>query len=138
MDGCSVHCGAQTVVAGMQLYVDMTACMATAGAAEGGAVSDLDSNFEAGSAMSSCHAGSARGMAGCGIERHAQACRVLTVHVAAVEQHAGQDIDLPGGEKQTADRRWTRMLHFVCLAGVAQLAFPLRPYLTSRSTGRWC
>lgn len=136
MDGCTVHGGVQAVVAGIRLYVDMTACMETAGAAEGVAVSDLDSNFEVGSVMSSCHAGSARGMVGCGIERHAQACRVLTVHIAAVGQHAGQDIALPGGEKRRADRRWTRMLHFACLAGVAQLACPSRPYLTNDVLGQ--
>lgn len=105
MNGCTVHGGVQAVVAGMQLYVDMTACMATACAAERVAVSDLDSNFEVGSVMSSCHAGSALGMVGCGIGRHAQACRVLTVHIAAVAQQAGQDVVLPGGEKRMADRR---------------------------------
>lgn len=130
MDGCIVHGGVQIVVVGMQLYVDMTACMATAGVVEGVAVSDLDSNFEVGSVMASCYAGSARGMDGCGIEHHAQACCVLTVHIAAVAQQVGQDIVLPDGEKRMADRRWTRMLHFACLAGVAQLACPWRPYLT--------
>lgn len=130
MDGCTVHGGVQAVVAGMHLYVDMTACMAAAGAVERVAVSDLDSNFEVGSVISSCHAGSARGMVGIG--RHAQACRVLTVHIAVVAEQAGQDIVLPvpGGEKRMADRRWIRMLHFACLAGVAQLACPSRPYLT--------
>lgn len=81
----------------------MTACMAAAGAAECVVVSDLDSNFEVGSVMSSCHAGSVRGMSGIG--RHAQACRVLTVHIAVVVQRAVQDIVLPGGEKRMADRR---------------------------------
>jgi hypothetical protein len=124
----------QAVVAVMQLYVDMTACMAAADAAEGVAVSDLDSNFEAGSVISSCHAGSARGIVGIG--RHAQACRVLTVHIAVVAEQVGQDIVLPGGEKRMADRRWTRMLHFACLAGVAQLACPSRPYLTISVLGQ--
>lgn len=130
MDGCAVHGGVQAVVAEMQLYVDMTACMVTAGAAEGVVVSDLDSNFDVGSMMSSCRGGSVRGMVGCGIGHHAQACHVLTVHIAAAAQQAGQDIVLPGGEKRMADRRWTRMLHFACLAGGAQLACPSRPYLT--------
>jgi hypothetical protein len=131
-----VHGGVQAVVAGMHLYVDMTACMAAAGAVERVAVSDLDSNFEVGSVISSCHAGSARGMVGIG--RHAQACRVLTVHIAVVAEQAGQDIVLPvpGGEKRMADRRWIRMLHFACLAGVAQLACPSRPYLTISVLGQ--
>lgn len=131
-----MHGGVQAVVAGMHLYVDMTACMAAAGAVERVAVSDLDSNFEVGSVISSCHAGSARGMVGIG--RHAQACRVLTVHIAVVAEQAGQDIVLPvpGGEKRMADRRWIRMLHFACLAGVAQLACPSRPYLTISVLGQ--
>lgn len=137
MDGCTVHGGVQTVVAGMQLYVDMTACMATARVAEGVAVSNSDSNFEVGSVMSACRAGSARGMVG-GIGRYAQACHVLTVHIAAVAQQAGRDIVLPGGEKRMADRRWIRMLRFACLAGVAQLACPSRPYLRFASVGVGC
>lgn len=115
----------------------MTACMATACAAEGGVASDLDSNFEAGSVMSSCQAGSARGMVGCGMGRHAQTCHLLTVHIAAVAQQADQDIVQPGGgEKRMADRRWTRMLHYACLAGVAQLACPSRPYLSISVLGK--
>lgn len=129
-----MHGGVQAVVAGMQLYVDMTACMVAAGAAERVAVSDWDSNFEVGNVISSCHAGSARGMVGIG--HHAQACHVLTVHIAVVAEQAGQDIALPGGEKRMADRRWIRMLHFACLAGVAQLACPSRPCLTISVLGQ--
>lgn len=86
MDGCTVHGDVQAIVAGKELYADMTAYMATEGAAEDGLASDLDSNFEVGrSGMSSSHAGGAKGMVDCGIVRHGQACHVLTVHTAAVE-----------------------------------------------------
>jgi hypothetical protein len=86
--------------------------------------------------MASWHVGTAMGIvvggAGGGVGRHAWTRHVvLIVHDATVAQPADQDTDvLLGGEKRMVDRRWTHMLHYACLVAVAQLACPLRPYLS--------